>query len=91
MDRNHRYSEKKPRPPSMMHRLSVQKATAILFIVAIVGWRLLATMGGDSYQGLSSRLSFDTKGREPRVALVSFITSQPSYLYLSLKNKFRKY
>lgn len=90
MDWNHRYSEKKPKSSSTMYRLSIRRATALLFIVILIGWRLLATMGGHSYKGLSSTLSFDAKDREPRVALISFITSQPSYLYLSLKNKFRK-
>ena len=32
-----------------------------------------------------------SKGKSPRIAMVTFITDQKSYIYLSTKNKRRKY
>ncbi|KAJ4372322.1 hypothetical protein N0V83_004096 [Neocucurbitaria cava] len=67
-------------PPSLL---------LLLVFLAFFGWQLSQ---GPNHEFLptSAPTPADTDTRPPRIAIVTFVTEQRSYLYLSLKNKDRK-
>jgi mannan polymerase II complex MNN10 subunit len=60
----------------------------ILVLLAFLVWRVSQD---SSYVALSpSSVPVEAEIKSPRVAIMTFVTEQRSYLYLSLKNRDRK-
>jgi mannan polymerase II complex MNN10 subunit len=64
----------------------------ILFLVvcALLGWQLSQHPSGPSPLTATSNIDPITGKPIPRIALVTFITDEKSYIHISLKNKDRK-
>lgn len=90
------YSYIKPVANKSMKRWPYQfsyktrKAAATLLLLACLTWIFVSRCGDHFSLDTASVASGKSVRNKPRIAIVSFVTSQQSYMHLSLRNKARE-
>jgi hypothetical protein len=89
--------DQRPRSPRKYRgsQFSYQTKTLTLVVLLLLGMVWIASSRHHNTIGFGApslaSSSLQAWGKKPRIAIVTFVTSQPSYMYLSLKNKARKF